>query len=101
MHLLKLALLQARGKPQEAAREVRALLNLMRDNEAQVQKMAAQCAAVLEHASNQLTILDPEVGELELIQAVAAAWANLLPHLSLQEEVHAIGTDGPDGIDRH
>jgi len=69
--------LQARGKSQEAAREVRALLDLMRENQASVQKLAAMCAAVLERASHQLTILDPEVGEEELIQAVAAALANL------------------------
>ena len=69
--------LQARGKPQEAAREVRALLDLMRENQASVQKHAVPCAAVLELASQELTVLDPEVGEEELIQAVAAALANL------------------------
>jgi len=56
---------------------VRALLDLMRENEAAVQKWAARCAAVLEIARHHLTILDPEVGEEELIQAVAAALANL------------------------
>jgi len=56
---------------------VRALLDLMRENEASVQKLAAPCAAVLESARQHLTILDPEVGEEELIQAVAAAMANL------------------------
>jgi len=69
--------LQARGKPQEAAREVRAVLNLMRENEASVQKVAARCAAVLELARQHLTILDPEVGEEELILSLAAALANL------------------------
>ena len=49
----------------------------MRENKARVQKWTAPCAAVLESASKQLTILDPEVGEEELIQAVAAALANL------------------------
>ena len=39
--------------------------------------MAARCAELLEHASQQLTILDPEVGEEELIQAVEATLANL------------------------
>ena len=77
MHLLNLALSQARGKPPEAAREVRAVLDLMRENEAPVQKMAATCASVLERARQNLTILDPEVGEEELIQAVAAALAEL------------------------
>ena len=69
--------MQARGKPQEAAREVRALLDLMRENETRVQETAAACAAVLALARQHLTILDPEVGEEELIKAVAAAHAKL------------------------
>jgi chromosome condensin MukBEF complex kleisin-like MukF subunit len=56
---------------------VRALLDLMRANEASLQKQAARCAILLKLARRQLTILDPEVGEGELIQAVAAALANL------------------------
>ena len=69
--------MQARGEPQEAAREVRSLLDLMRENEAAVRTLAAVCALVLEIARKTLKILDPEVGEEELIQAVAAAMANL------------------------
>jgi len=68
-------------KPQEAAGEVRALLHLMRDKEEEVQNMAAPCAAVLRLAILNLTILDPEVGEEELILEVAAALVNLLKHL--------------------
>ena len=49
----------------------------MREKEARVQEIATACAAVLESASEDLTILDPEVGEEELIQAVSAALANL------------------------
>ena len=56
---------------------MRALLDLMRENETKLQDWVVQCAAVLEHASQHLKILDPEVGEEELIQAVAAALANL------------------------
>jgi len=56
---------------------VRALLDLMRENEARVQKVSAMCAQILESSRQQLTILDPEVGEEELIQAVTAALANL------------------------
>ena len=56
---------------------MRALLDLMRANEAAVQKLAARCAALLDLAHLQLTILDPEVGEGELIQAVAAELARL------------------------
>ena len=51
---------------------MRVLLDLTRENEARVQKWAAPCAEVLALASQQLTFLDPEVGEEELIQAVAA-----------------------------
>ena len=60
---------------------MRALLDLMHENEASVQKLAAGCAAVLMRARRHLKILDPEVGEEELIKAVAAALANL-PALS-------------------
>ena len=56
---------------------MRALLDLMRENEAWVHKFLVGCAELLESASRHLTILDPEVGEEELVQAVAAALANL------------------------
>ena len=56
---------------------MRALLDLMRENEARVQNVSAICAQILERASHHLTILDPEVGEEELIQAVAAEVARL------------------------
>ena len=56
---------------------MRALLNLMRENESRVQKVAAGCASLLRLASLDLTILDSEVGEEELIEAVAAALARL------------------------
>ena len=69
--------MQARGKFQEAATQVRVFLDLMRENQASVQNLAAMCAELLEYASQILAVLDPEVGEEELIQAVAAALANL------------------------
>ena len=56
---------------------MRALLDLMREHEAKVQEKASACAAMLKHASTSLNILDPEVGEEKLIEAVAAALANL------------------------
>ena len=56
---------------------MRALLDFIREKEETVQKFAAACQELLESASQQLTILDPEVGEEELMQAVAAALASL------------------------
>ena len=56
---------------------MRALLDLIRENEATAQKMAAPCVSLLELARQYLTILNPEVGGEELIQAVAAALAKL------------------------
>jgi hypothetical protein len=53
------------------------MLDLMRGNEANVQKVAASCAEVLTQASQHLTVLDPEVGEEDLINAVADALAKL------------------------
>jgi hypothetical protein len=50
----------------------------MRENETRVQqRMAAPCKALLEFLGHRLIVLDSEVGEEELIQAVAAALANL------------------------
>ena len=56
---------------------MRALLGLMRENQREVQARAAAHQELLESASDHLAILHPEVGEEELIQAVAAALANL------------------------
>ena len=51
---------------------MRALLDLMRENEAAVLAMSGRCQAVLRHASENLKILDPVHGEKELIELVAA-----------------------------
>ena len=56
---------------------MRALLDLMRENEARVQNVPAVFAVMLAQARRHLKILDPEVGEEELIKAVAAAQAKL------------------------
>ena len=69
--------MQARGRPQEAAGEVRALLDLMRGNEAVVQDMHSICLSLLGDASVHLKILDPEHGDEELIELVAAELAKL------------------------
>jgi len=56
---------------------VRALLDLMRENEAAVKDVSSQCRALLGYASVHLKILDPEHGEEELIKSVAAEMAKL------------------------
>jgi hypothetical protein len=55
---------------------VRVLLDLVRDNEAAVQQLSV-FESVLRVASSQLQVLDPELGEEELIKSVAAELAKL------------------------
>ena len=66
---------QARGEPQEAARDVLALLDLMRENETPGETMLRRHQIVLQSASFHLKILDPEHGDEELINSVAAELA--------------------------
>jgi hypothetical protein len=56
---------------------VRALLDLLRDNEAAVKGFSPQCRYFLRRASVNLKILYPGHGEEELIKSVAAALAKL------------------------
>ena len=49
----------------------------MRENEASVKRRFMACQDLLGEARQNLTILDPEVGEEELIKAVEAALARL------------------------
>ena len=56
---------------------MRALLDLLRENEAAVHDMLFECRSALCVASNNFKILDPELGEEELIKSVAAELANL------------------------
>jgi hypothetical protein len=49
----------------------------MRENEAAVQDVARQCVGILDLAIGGLQILDPELGEEELIKSVAAERAKL------------------------
>ena len=56
---------------------MRALLDLMRGNEAAVQDMSTHFKSLLRKASANLKILHPEHGEEELIKSVAAELANL------------------------
>ena len=57
--------------------EVRALLDLMRGNEAAVKDMHTHCRYLLDEISEHLEILDPEHGAEELIKSVAAELAKL------------------------
>ncbi|KAJ1483782.1 hypothetical protein T484DRAFT_1949274 [Baffinella frigidus] len=68
---------EARGRPQEAEREVRALLDLIRENRAQLQDIRCPCLHVLGEAARNLTILHPARGEKELIKSVVAELAKL------------------------
>ena len=54
---------------------MRALLDLMRENEASVQESAAAFHQMLKESVEKLTILDPLVGEEDLSQAVTVALA--------------------------
>jgi len=54
-----------------------ALLDLMRQNEAVVQENLGQFEVMLQRASKNLQILDPERGVEELIESVAAELAKL------------------------
>jgi hypothetical protein len=56
---------------------LRALLDLIRENGASVQDNLSQCRNSLQHASKHLQILDPELGEEELVKSVAAALASV------------------------
>ena len=57
---------------------MRALLDLLRENEAAVQTMLRLCQNVLQDASSHLNILNPKRGEEELIKSVAAELARLM-----------------------
>ena len=56
---------------------MRALLDLMRENGASVQANLVNCQELLQQASKNLKIFDPEAGEEELIESLAAELAKL------------------------
>ena len=58
---------------------MRALLAFLRENEARVQEAIGQCVHILDEATKHLQILDPELGDEELIESVAAELARLDP----------------------
>ena len=58
---------------------MRALLDLLRENEAPVKTtLFFSCQDVLQNARAHLKILDPEHGEEELVKSVAAELAKLM-----------------------
>ena len=57
---------------------MRALLDLLRQNEAVVKTMPRFCQLVLQEASFHLKILNPEHGEEELVKSMAAELAKLM-----------------------
>ena len=89
-HSLNLFSLQARGKYQESARVVRALLDLLREDEANVHYLRA-FQELLSNASLQLKILDPELGEEELIKSMAAKVAEFREKVDTTELQQAPG----------
>ena len=56
---------------------MRAMLDIVRENGAAVQANLVVCRDLLQLASSCLEILDPELGEQELVKSVAAALAKL------------------------
>jgi hypothetical protein len=52
----------------------------MHENETAVQEIQAACHHLLSEASARLKVLDPELGEQELIKLVAAELARLAPN---------------------
>jgi len=74
---------------------VRALLALMRSDKAAVQNMLGQCQDLLEDVCRRLKILDPKLGEEELIKSVAVQVAKLVAELvKLSRDPIAIGARG-------
>ena len=78
--------------------EVRALLDLMRGNEAAVQNISNHCRFLLRKASEHLKILHPEHGEEELIALVAAELAKL--SLPVREPGALVRCITPTGVPR-
>ena len=79
---MNLLLYQARGKPEEAERDVRALLDLMRDNAPVVQGLLYHSRNLLMEISRNLKTLDPEVGDPELVKSVEVQLAKLSSKLA-------------------
>ena len=66
---------------------MRALLDLMCENESAVQANLAQCKSLLQQASN-LKILDSELGRQELIESAAAELAKVTALIADNSQRH-------------
>lgn len=53
------------------------MLNFLRENEGKVQDIIGACAGVLSEARHQLKVLDPVLGDKELVRLVAVEHAKL------------------------
>ena len=62
------------------------MLNMLRENEGAVQEDLLNCKQVLEQAGKDLTLLDPELGEEELIKSVAAELAKVTARMAENRE---------------
>jgi hypothetical protein len=69
--------LQENGKPQEAAGEVRSMLNMIVLEKDKVPMVAAMCGNILIFAFAVLRILDQSDGDQELVQAALATMTKL------------------------
>ena len=70
------------------------MLDLMRENTAAVQASLRICQALLRGVMKHLKALDPELGEAELINLVAAEQANLGEMANLREMAKLGEMDG-------
>mmetsp|Transcript_2271 Transcript_2271/g.5244 ORF Transcript_2271/g.5244 Transcript_2271/m.5244 type:complete len:162 (-) Transcript_2271:84-569(-) len=68
---------EARERPHESEREVRALLHLLRENPKTVHDFSGECQTIMERASQGLFVLTSESGNADLIQAWAGELAKL------------------------
>ena len=65
---------------------MRTLLDLIRENGASVQANLVRRQNLLQRANKHFTILDPELGEQELVKAVAAELAKLTAWIAVNSQ---------------
>ena len=62
------------------------MLDHVRENGAEVQANLVPCQGLLQEASKHLQILDPEVGEEELVKSVAAELAKVAARMTEESQ---------------